>query len=89
MLFRAQCFTAHSGPRLIFLAMGVRHGRQDGSLVRRWGAIVGRRRVRSYERGGANQTLQATAATLCSRTFMKNFNIIIAGHDRFRRLCLS
>jgi hypothetical protein len=51
--------------------------------------IVGRRRDRSYERGLANQTLQATAAQPRGRSFMENVNIIIAGHDRFRRLCLS
>jgi hypothetical protein len=36
----------------------------------------------------ANQTLQATAATPRSRSFMKKSNIIISSHGRFRRLCL-
>jgi hypothetical protein len=37
----------------------------------------------------ANQALQATAATRRSRTIYEKSNIIIAGHARFRRLCLS
>ena len=38
---------------------------------------------------GAHKPLQATAAPPRSRATMKNSNIIIAGHARFRRLCLS
>jgi len=36
-----------------------------------------------------DQTLQVTAATPRSKPLMKNSNIIIAGHARFRRMCLS